>query len=177
MIKQYTKDINPSRKDVQDRYKWQIEILKEIDVDTIIDAGHRNPFSELMEKELGVKVINTSGDLDHIYTLTDKPTGKTVCVISSVIYHLFNPISLLERMRNDRINLIIFDVIRPFWNEHNFHEIDTSRMLKLLERTGYKCTEIRTERIKNFKPNFGWKWIIRYLCDKRIVYFCEVSDV
>lgn len=168
LIKKYTLDIDAGRKDVQARYEWQINKLKGIKAETIVDIGHRNPFSELMQDVLKIPVLNTSGDLDADYKICGKIKEPAVFVISSVIYHLFNPLNVLK---GDKI--IIFDVLRPLWNEHNFHEIDKKRMLILLERAGYRCTKIETERIKNFKPKFGWRWIVRYLFDKRIVYFCE----
>lgn len=151
-----------------------INYLRKLDLKcNILDIGPRNPLSDAIEEKLGLKVVNTYGDLDCDFLIPPK-TFKFI-LYSHTIEHQFNPLfTLLELKEHLSGNMLIIIPSRPkiLWSKGHYHEIDHYRMKMLLKRAGYRI--VNYQKIKFWRE--WWQYlslrgIMRLLFEYNSYYF------
>lgn len=144
--------------------------------ENILDIGDRNPLTDKLEKELGLIITNTSGDIDD-NTLDIPDYYKYDHIIySHIMEHQFNPLYTLLRLkehmkRECKIYIAVPDRGKLLWDKGHFHEIDRYRMGLLIKRAGLQII-----RHKRFKERREW-WF--YLTGVRplLRYFFEYDSI
>ncbi len=123
----------------------------------ILDIGERNPLTEKIEKRFGVQIDSTFGDLDESFITLKKQYD--IIIFSHVLEHVFNPLWLLERikdlMKQDAV-IYLATPIKPewiTWTRGHFHEMSMYRFERLIKRA-----ELKTERYVHFRVPFSFIW-------------------
>ena len=138
----------------------------------ILDIGDNNPLADRL-RELGYRVHNTDGDLDIDFEF--ELLDYDVILYSHTIEHQFNPLYTLLRLK-PYVNLMYIatpDRGKLLWCKNHFHEIDSYRMKKLVERAGLKIIEIyRYKHWRYWKEYFkiGIRPILRLIFERYAIY-------
>ena len=128
-----------------DRYKTRktLSFLKPIlfyNNLSVLDVGQHSPLTDEIEKYFNIKLDNTTGDLDVLFTMPKK--NYDVIIYSHTIEHQFNPLYTLIKLKdalknNGRIYIFVPDRnIKLLWSKGHYHEIDTYRMYLICKRVG-----------------------------------------
>lgn len=143
------------------RYDHTLCFIRELQ-SPVLDCGERSVLTGMIENKFGVKIENTTGDLD-----ISPINGKYDFILAfEIIEHLMNPLWFLIQVRQalnpDGILYLSTPINKPkyFWRHDHFHEFGEYRLGALMDRAGFKI--VRKER-KRFYPINGLRPLIRLL--------------
>ena len=150
------------------RYEHTTRFVGKLSGD-VLDCGEPNLLKEMLEKANGIRITNTTGDLD-----VTPPAGSYDAVLAfEVIEHLMNPLSFLTNVRNVlKPNGSLFlstPINKPkfLWRSDHFHEFDEYRLKVLIDRAGFRV--VRKE-IRRFYRLNGIRPLIRALAKSGTVF-------
>jgi len=143
-----------------------------------LDIGERNTLTERLEMEFSVKIDSALGDLDE--ELICPGNQYDLVIFSHVIEHLFNPLLCLENikkvMKHDSI-LIIACPVKPHfltWGRGHFHEMDSYRLKKLLDRAGFEIMVWeKFHNLRTWRSFIGVRPILRLLFRSQTMVICR----
>lgn len=146
----------------------------------IIDMGQRSPMTDLIEKEFGVKVSNTIGDLDEHFNVDKAYIPADIVIYSHTIEHQFNPLFTLQSIKDflkpeGTLYIMVPSRGKLLWTRNHFHEIDRYRMGLLLDRAGFEI--VKYERVKHWRGFWdyftGARMILRAIFEYSACYTCR----
>jgi len=153
-----------------------VNYLKKLDLHCkILDIGARSPLSDAIEKELGLKVVNTTGDLDYSFSVPVR--GSNFILYSHTIEHQFNPLFTLQELRKRLYgSMLIILPSRPkfLWSKGHYHEIDHYRIKLLLKRAGYRIVSYKRVKFwRDWWQYLSFRGIMRLLFEYNAYYLVK----
>jgi SAM-dependent methyltransferase len=148
----------------------------------ILDIGQRSPMTDIIEKEFGVKLFNTVGDLDDETFEFEVYEDMDVVIYSHTIEHQFNPLFTLKCIKfwmkpEGTLYIMVPSRGKLLWTKNHYHEIDRYRMGLLLDRAGFKIIDYRREKHwRGFWDYFkGARMFIRLFFEYSACYTCKIK--
>ena len=168
----------------KDKIKKTIDFVRldlSLPLTLVLDVGRRSPMTEALEKEFGIEIDNTTGDLDVGFTTPKKEYDAII--YSHTIEHQFNPLfTLLElrKLMNPQSWMYIFLPRRGklLWTKYHYHEIDEYRMGLLLERAGFKIVHYEKHKVKRPLVSYlmGIRPLLRLFFEYNAAYIVKRDD-
>lgn len=155
MISEFAKNPydNMSRQ-YEDSIKTTIGFLiRKVVRSPILDIGEQSPLTDALRLYLpSIEIDNTEGDIDEPF-VTIPGKKYNAILYSHIIEHQFNPLFTLQflksRLEKDgRIFIITPHRGKLLWDKGHYHEIDHYRMIKLIERAGYKILNYELHKVR-----------------------------
>lgn len=135
----------------------------------VLDISERSVMTERIEHMFVMSVQNTEGDLDAHGSIPFNKHWFDIVIFSHVIEHLFNPLFCLENIKREMAKngtLVIATPIKPHylkWGKGHFHEFDTYRFKKLMDRAGLEIIAWHKFRNGPWWADLGIRPLLRKL--------------
>ena len=162
--------------------KQFIKKFLKLNTNIVLDIGENNPVGNKLANYFGLKLYNTSGDLDYSYEAEGHVYDVVFCF--EVLEHLLSPKFFLMELKKyiDKETQIFISYpsrCKPMWTPLHFHEYDKARMKYLLEMTGYKIINWEKHKIPrsffSFHTFKGIRPFIRYFYNPDNLIYMKIK--
>jgi SAM-dependent methyltransferase len=150
----------------------------------ILDIGEDNPFKQLLEIYLELRIESTVGEIDFDYDKLQVTKKFNTIFCFEVLEHLFNPLFFLERLKDILTDDGIIYLSTPRngctklrWYYRHYNEIPDKQIKWLFDRAKLKI--VKTDRI-SFHEHWWQIWhgirpVLKYF-NKTRLYKLQIDE-